>query len=63
MNNKIRDLNFSPLLDYVLGLCNVMDVKKLVSSHSNPPVRGSVTSTWPYRDLWKRQKMKILIVF
>ena len=28
INSKIRAFIFSTLLDYVLGLCNVMDVKK-----------------------------------
>ena len=30
--------------------------KKIVSSHSNPPVRGSETYTWPHRDLWGETK-------
>ena len=47
INNKIRAFIFSPLLDYVLGLCYVMDAKKSVSSHSNPPVRGPKLSHGP----------------
>ena len=27
--DKIRAFHFSPLLDYVLGLCDVMDVKEI----------------------------------
>ena len=40
INNKIRAFIFSPLLDYVLGLCNVMDVKKICIKSQQPPCTG-----------------------
>ena len=33
-----------------------MDVRRNVSSHSNPPVQGVEIFTWTHTDLWKRGK-------
>ena len=38
-NYKIKAFIFFLTLRYALGLCDVMDVKKIVSNHNNPPVR------------------------
>ena len=40
INNKIRAFIFSPLLDYVLGLCYVMDVKKKLYQVTATPLYG-----------------------
>ena len=41
-NNKIRAFNFSPLSDYALGLCDVMDVKKISIKSQQPPCTGGL---------------------